>query len=193
MRLYRALAAVETGGPDMTDVERDYAAEMREVIDQHTALSEPYVSRTVAREIVEKLSINDPDLLQGWLDAHAEQLIWAAINQRDRSHRAYARVANSRSVFAAAAAQAEGGDTAALGHWLSCRYVIADGTRSALANLTRADLLFVAERYDERSKANAFEAVFMRALAKKVRNGRVSDHFTDEQIATLRDSLPQPK
>lgn len=177
----------------MTELERDYAAEMRQVIDEQTAASEPYVSRTVAREIVEKLTVNDPDLLHGWLEAQAEQLIWAAINQRDRSHRAYARVANSRSVFASAAADAEGGDTTALGHWLSCRYVIADGSRSALADLTKADLLFVADSYDARARHNAFEAVFMRALAKKVRNGCVADHFTDEQIAKLRESLPLPE
>lgn len=182
---------------------RDYAAEMRAVIDAETSHG-PYVSRIIAREIVEKLEANDPELLTGWLTAQAEQLIWSAINERDRSRRSYARASESRSAFAEAAAEDEAVRVAALesgttpdaaeraarlGRWLGCRFVVEDGSRRALATLTRADLLFVAERYDDRSRRNSFEAAFMRALSKKVRNGTVADHLTEEQIAALRQSL----
>jgi len=167
---------------------RDYAAEMRAVIDSETSHG-PYISRVIAREIVEKLEANDSDLLHGWLMAHAEQLIWGAINQRDRSVRGSARTTASRSAFAAAAEEHDEGDSSALGHWLGCRYVVEDGSRRELATLTKTDLLYVADTYDNRAKANAFEAAFMRALSKKVGRGTVADHFDDEKIAALRRSL----
>src|SRR5882672_8876123 len=118
---------------------RDYAAEMRALIDAETSHG-PYVSRIIAREIVEKLEANDPDLLTGWLMEHAEQLIWGAINTRDRSARSSARTSGPRSAFADAAAEHEAGSTEALGHWLGCRYVVEDGSRRVLAELTKADL-----------------------------------------------------
>lgn len=167
---------------------RDYAADMRAVIDAETSHG-PYVSRVIAREIVEKLTVNDPELLDGWLHAQAEQLIWSAINTVDRSVRASARSSASRSAFADAAAEHDDGDSTALGRFLVARYVVEDGTRRELATLTKADLLFVADTYDARAKANAFEAAFMRALAKKVRNGTVADHFDEVKIAELRASL----
>lgn len=165
---------------------REYAAEMRAVIEAETSHG-PFVSRVVAREIVEKLTVNDPDLLSGWLNSQAEQLIWGAINTYDRSKRASART--SRSAFAKAAEDFEEGDDEALGHWLSTRYVVEDGSRRVLATLTKNDLLFVAQTYDDRAQANAFEAQFMRALAKKVRNGTVADHFDEATIAKMRASL----
>ena len=166
---------------------RDYTADMRVVIDAETSHGQ-YVSRVVAREIVEKLTVNDPDLLTGWLHGHAEELIWGQINTIDRSVRASARY-KSRSAFASAAAEHAEGDSTALGHFLTARYVIEDGTRCALADLTAADLNFVAESYESRAKQNAFEAAFMRALAKKVRKGTVADHFTEAKIAELRRSI----
>lgn len=78
--------------------ERDFAAEMRAVIDTATE-GTPYVARVVAGEIVEKLRANDPDLLAGWLDAHAESLLWQAINDRDRSARAHAKASRHVAEF----------------------------------------------------------------------------------------------
>jgi hypothetical protein len=167
---------------------RDFAAEMRAVIDAETSHG-PYVSRVIAREIVEKLEANDAELLDGWLREHAEQLVWQAINDRDRSMRSSARATSSRSAFAAAANAAEGGDGQALGRFLSCPYVTEDGSRLRLAELTHADLLFVAKGYDAQSKQAAMEAAFFAALARKVRKGTVADHFTEERIAELRRSL----
>ncbi len=167
---------------------RDYAAEMRALIDAETGHG-PYVSRVIAREIVEKLEANDPDLLTGWLNAQAEQLVWSAINLRDRSQRASARTTASRSAFASAAKDHETGDSTALGRFLGCRYVVEDGTRRVLAELTKADLLFVAEGYESSARESAMEAAFFRAIAKKVRTGCVADHFDEAKLAELRRSL----
>ncbi len=167
---------------------RDFAAEMRALIDTETSHG-PYVSRLIAREIVEKLEANDPDLLTGWLMVHAERLIWAAINERDRSSRSRARTSGPRSAFAAASDEHDAGDSTALGHWLDSRFVVEDGSRRVLADLKKADLLFVAETYQNRAAQNSFEAAFFTALAKKVRTGTVADHFTEAKLAELRASL----
>jgi hypothetical protein len=168
--------------------QRDFAAEMRAVIDAETSHG-PYVSRQAAADIVEKLKANDLELLNGWLHAQAEMLIWQAINDRDRSVRSASRSALSRSAFARASEANDAGDSGPLTHFLDAPYVVENGSRVRLADLTKADLLYVADRYDDRAKANAFEAAFMRAVAKKVRTGTVRDHFTEEALLKLRRSL----
>lgn len=168
--------------------DRDFAVEMRAIIDAETSAS-GYMSRLVANDIVAKLEANDPELLDGWLRAHAETLIWAAINTRDRSLRTHARQTANAGRFAAAAEAAEDGDMEPLQGFLSVPYVVQDGSRKRLADLTKDDLLFVAARYDVRAKENALNAAFARALAKKVGKGVVSDHFDDNTLATMWTSL----
>lgn len=173
---------------------RDYAADMRAVIDAETG-GGPYVSRVIAAHIVEKLRATDSDLLSGWLDAHAEQLIWQAINDRDRSTRSHARATARRSVFAAAAKAHESGeahesgDDVPLTHFLNVPYVVANGSRKRLADLDAADLTFVADAYDERARDNAMNAAFLRALSKKVGGGRVADQFSEDRLAELWRSI----
>ena len=168
--------------------ERDWAAEMRAFIDAETSHG-PYVSRRIARDIVDKLTATDAELLSGWLYAQAEQLIWAAINERDRSGRAAARANAARSAFARASDEHDAGDSTALGQFLQARYVVQDGSRRELGTLTQADLRFVAKTYADRARSNAFEAAFFRALARRVNSGTVADHFTEEQIMLIRDSI----
>jgi hypothetical protein len=167
----------------------NWNAKMRAVIDAATA-DGPYVSRHVARDIVVRLTAEDPELLDGWLHDQAEQLIWAAINERDRAARAAARISASRAgTFAEAADEYQAGDPTKLNKFLKARYVVWDGTRRELATLAHDDLLFVANQYATRSKSNAFEAAFFHALARRVRTGTVKDYFTEEQITALRNSL----
>lgn len=167
--------------------ERDFAAEMRSIVDAETAHG-AYVSRAAARDVVEKLSINDPELLDGWLHSQAERLIWQMINDRDRSMRGAART-QGRSVFAEMIEASKDGDTSGIGRYMQAPYVIADGSRKPLAELMKNDLIFVADQYDMRAKSNAFEAAFIRALAKKVGARSVGDVFTEAKIAELRESL----
>jgi hypothetical protein len=170
----------------MTDLPRDYANEMRAVIDAETAVG-PYVSRLAAADIVAKLRHNDPDLLAGWLDGHAEQMVWQAINDRDRSRRTRARATASRSAFAdAARLYEERGDSAGLYALLDTAYVVEDGSRRRLAELTSADLAYVADRYDAQARSNAMSAAFLRTLARRIGpGGRVGEHFSEQQIAAL--------
>lgn len=162
---------------------RDYVADLRAVIDAefHDGDAAP----VVAQRIVDKLRATDPDLLTGWLNANAVAFVRDAIAHSERSTRAHNRAVARRGVFSEGAAA---GDVTA---FLSTRYVVdGKGHRMALASMKSEHLRYVAAEYDADAKAARFEAAFMRALAKRVGTGTVSDHFTEQQITDLRRSLP---
>lgn len=167
---------------------RDFATEMRAVIDEATA-GGPYSPPRAASEIVEKLRVNDPELLDGWLHEQAEHFVWQAINDRDRSRRSVTSRRAKATAFGAAAEAHQGGDVTALRPFLDAPYTVGDGTRRPLADLTQDDLMFVATDYEQRASRNALKAAFMRALAKKVTTGVVADHYTEAQIAAMFESL----
>jgi len=168
--------------------DRNYVQQMRDLIDQE-AVGE-YVSGVVAAEIVGKLKANDPDLLIGWLGAQAIALVHQAINERDRSRRTHARTAAPRSVFSAAAERHERGDVQPLYRLLDTHYAVnQENLRKPLANMNGGDLEFVSARYQERATDAAMEAAFFAALARKVGTGTVAEHFTEEQLRTMRASL----
>jgi hypothetical protein len=168
--------------------ERDFVSEMRTLIDKEAAGE--YVSGIVAAEIVGKLRANDPELLLGWLEAQAVTLIHQVINHRDRSRRTHARTAGPRSVFAAAATEHDGGNSATLCDLLATHYVV-DGAnlRKPLGSMNAADLQFVSARYDQRAADARMEGAFFAALARKVGDGTVSDHFDEAQLRAMRNSL----
>jgi hypothetical protein len=172
----------------VTAAERDVAAEMRAVVDAHTS-GGPYVPRVAAEEVVEKLRANDPDLLAAWLDAQASHFVWQLINDRDRSLRGRGAYVSRSSVFREAAADHAAGDSTALRSFLAAPYTVSDGSRRPLADLHRDDLIWVAERYEDRSRENGLKAAFMRAVAKKVKTGTVGQHFDDAQLTAMWNSL----
>lgn len=162
------------------DSTRDYLAEMRDVLDSE-AQGDP--APVVAERVVVKLRATDPDLLSGWLDLQAVSFVRDAVGYIDRSGRARARATSQRSVFAE---DAERGDVSG---WLTTRYVLEDGRRPTLGDMTAENLRFVARTYDDDARAARMEAAFMRALAKRVGSGVVADHFTEDQVEALRRSL----
>lgn len=171
-------------------MDRKYAEEMRLVIDEATAQG-PYVSRSVARDIVSELQENDPQLLNGWLMEQAEALVWAAINFRDRSRRSTARASSTRTAFAQAAAEAEGtASPEPLERWMETRFVVNEGRlRKQLMDLDHEELTYVANSYVQRAQSSTFEAAFFRALARKVSSGTVKNHFTEAQLVKLRETI----
>lgn len=168
--------------------DRDYATDMRQVIDDATSEG-PYVPAAVAGEIVEKLRANDPDLLDGWLYQQAEHFVWQAINDRDRSRRSMRMRRAGAKAFSDAVEAHEAGDSGPIRRYLDAPYTVADGSRRPLATLTKDDLLFVADSYQRRADDNAMRAAFMTALSKKVKKGVVGDYFTEQQIADMFSSL----
>lgn len=167
---------------------RDYCADMRAVIDTATD-GEPYIPGIVATEIVDKLRANDPDLLDGWLHAQAEQFVREAIGQRDRSARARVRHQKPGRTFAEAVDKHDAGDSTELRKYLDMPFTVADGTHRPLATLNRDDLLFVQSTYQSRADENLFYVAFTGALAKKVKSGTVGDHYSEAQMARMFDSF----
>lgn len=167
---------------------RDYVAEMRAVIDAETAGGN-YASPVVAEHIVRKLSATDPDLLDGWLHAQAVQFVRHAINLRDCSTRSHVRTASRRSAFGEAAKLHEAGEQDAMTDWLNVPQVLEDGTRKPLAELTAAELAFVADDYQRRADENGMHAAFLRALAKKVGKRTVGAVFTEQKLTALWQSI----
>ncbi len=167
--------------------DRDFVGEMRAVIDAEATGT--YVPGVVATAIVEKLRATDPELLHGWLDAQAPQIIRHAINLRDSSQRTAARHSRPRSVFAADAEAAEAGEPERLAGWLGTRFTVEDGSRKPLAEMAKDELLFAGDTYEARARENKLTAAFLRAVARKVKSGVVADHFSDEQLTTMWNSL----
>ena len=168
---------------------RDYAAEMRTLIDQETARGVWPVPRRRAGDRGEAHSqrprhcttagcISTPSILSGVRSTAATGRYAVPLARPRRALRSRRRL---RPTSLATALPAR--------TFPVLPYVVADDSRSPLAKLDRQDLLFVAETYDARSKQNALRAAFFRALAKKVGRGCVEDHFDEVQIAELRGSL----
>lgn len=178
-----------SAAPELHPVtDRDYVAEMRAVVDAETAEG-PYVSREVASRVVAKLRVTDSALLYGWLDAQAEGFLWQAINDRDRSTRARAVASAGRSAFGAASEKFQSGDKAALSQFLAMPFVVEDGSRKRLADMTAGDLHFTADAYERRAAKNAMYGAFLRSVAKKVKGGCVADHFAEQQLSDMWQSL----
>lgn len=166
--------------------DRDYAGEMRVLIDDRTDVPDGYVAIDVAREIVAELRETDPDLLAGWLDAQAEQFIRAAISSRDRSIRSHRRAMKAASVFGEAVSEAmTTGNTTALHGYLHLPFTLAGDVRKPLGALTHDDLVFVRDDYSRRARENTFYASVMGKLAEKVTAGTVADHFTEVQLQNV--------
>jgi len=169
--------------------ERNYAAEMRAVIDAETA-GGSYETPVAAQNIVRRLRVTDPDLLSGWLDSQAEHFVWQAINDRDRSTRSRARQQARRTAFADAAETFQsGGGKEVMTSFLSMPFVIEDGSRKRLADMDAADLLYAAGQYEIAEHEAAMNKAFLKAIAKKVGEDKVSDHFTEQQLGRMWTSL----
>lgn len=168
---------------------RDYVAEMNAVLDFRDPLGEPYVPAVLAAEIVDGLRTSDPELLDGWLHAGATQFLRMQINARDHSNRSVIAHRRAATAFAAAAEAHGRGDGELLGTFLRMRFTTEDGARKQLADLTKVDLLFVADTYQDRADRNLLRAEFMRALAAKVGGGTVADRFSEHQISEMLSSV----
>jgi hypothetical protein len=165
---------------------RDYMAEVRALID--AACTGTWSAPGVANSIVENLRTNDPELLAGFLDLCAVDVVRNLVNERDRSTRSHNRKTASRSVFREATQKHEAGDTEPLEqltHFLQELYVSEDGTKIALKNMRAQELNFAADDFALRAKQNAMQEAFLRALAKKCGDRSVGEVYTEDQVAAM--------
>jgi hypothetical protein len=164
----------------MTD--RDYAGELRNLIEKETKDGD--IAAVVAARIVQHLRDTDPDLLDGWLQGHAVQLVTDVIGTIDRAGRAHVRAVAGRDDFAESVAA---GDVQG---FLHTRWVVDEAdTRMRLTVMRAPQLRFVARGYRVVSRSAKLEAAFFAALAKKVGAGTVGEHFSEQQIQDLRLSI----
>lgn len=170
--------------------ESEIVKSMNDAIDKGRTELGVYTSRELAEHVVEALSEHDPRLMRDWLDLQSVSLLHSWINAQDRGERTHQRTVSSRSVFAKAAAELEGGDSAPITSWLSVRYVVESGDRMCLADMTKGDLVYVAGRYRDRAENSLMQAAFIEALAKKIKGDKtVADVYTEEDIARMWYSL----
>lgn len=168
---------------------RDYAAEMRALMDEERAVP-GYASPIGAANIVAKLRANDPELLAAWLDAGAEQIVRHALNQIDCGQRTHARTAAVRSAFRRAAEDyEETGDEKSVASFLELRFPIEDGSRRSLGEMRRAERRFVANDYDRRAADSAMMAAFLRAVDKRAGTKRTDEVFDNATLERLWASL----
>jgi len=175
-------------------MERDYLAEMQTVIDAETA-KPGYVAPLLARDIVEKLRANDPELLAGWLDLQAVDILREVINRQDRSARARTAFGATRAAFRqvaedAAAADTPDGARRVVADWLERRETLADGRHIPLGDMRGPDCRARAGYYADQERAYRMRRIFFETLAAKIGDDRVRDHFTSAQLETLVSGLP---
>lgn len=170
---------------------RDYTGEMRAYVKALVKGQRGEHSHTrLANEIVDYLRDHDPELLRGWLEAQAADLIRQYVGHVARSERGHQRAVSGRKRFGDAVERHASGDPTALTDWLSQQYLINESnSRLPLGKMNREQLEFAAGDYQRRADTNAFEAKFLLALARKVGSDTVEEHFNEETICKMRNSL----
>lgn len=165
---------------------RDYACEMRELVDTYRDRPE-YNAASAAVEIYDWLIANDRELLIGFLEGGAVLSIRSVMTAADAATRAYARANGPASVFAEAANEAEKGNPGPLRQgFLDARYVVDEKySRKELRNMTSDDVLYVAQKYQDRARGAMREAQFLREIAKQIGNRTVGAVFNNVQLAEL--------
>lgn len=170
--------------------DRDYIAEMSQVVEASIPAGD-YVASVVAADLVERLRMEDPDLLAGWLDLKAAVILADVVARRSNSRRQAARIGAPRKAFAEAARSFTDGDIEAL-HPFAAEYVVDDeNTRRAVANMTADDCRFVASKYEESARISKLEAAFHRAVGKKIGARLVGEIFTEAQYLEMYRSVTQ--
>jgi hypothetical protein len=131
-----------------------------------------------AIDLASALRAEYPAEVQEWLNHRLEEILHLLIRQAMK---------NGRSRMGRAIARAEGGDTGPLKGLLQSYYRVNEALeQKPLRKLTRDDLQFVAEGYEDLSRANANRAAFFRALQKQVPKGKtVGDVFDEDRLQTI--------
>jgi hypothetical protein len=171
----------------MTD--RDYLADMTAAIEAAVPEGE-YVAALVAADLVEKLRVEDPELLAGWLDLRAAVVLADVIARRSNSKRQAARAAAPRTAFQEAARTFEVERDPLVMSPFATHYVVdGENLRRRVADMTGADHEFVASGYADTKTTAALLEKFHRAVAKKVGDRRTSDVMSEEQYARMYRSI----
>lgn len=175
----------------------DILDEMARVIQEELdANREGYTPAVLAQHIVNKLRLENPELLRRWLSYHAVAFVRDALNDRARTLKRRNRENSStRSVFREAMKDFEKNPTAAsrekLTQFLDEMYTTEDGTKKPLRRLRRMDLKFAAGQYRLQAREITMRRMFLEALAEKLgeNDQEVGEVYTEEQLERMWRSL----
>lgn len=168
--------------------DRNYLSDMDAAIEEAMPDGD-YVAPSVAVDLVAHLRSMDPDLLAGWLNLRAEVVLADVIARRSNSKRQTARILAPRRAFAEAARSFQSDGEAVVLRPFAFEYVVdAANTRRTVAQMTAADCLFVAGRYEDSARTARMEAAFQKAVAKKLGERTVAEVFTEEQYLSMYQS-----
>lgn len=172
-------------------LKKNLAKDVREVIDEELAKAgDSYVAGIVAEQVVTRLHMENPELLAKFLDQHAVAIVTTIVGQISRAQKSHARATAGRSAYRNALERYEKGDERALGAWLDTMYVVTvKDQRKRLGDMYKEDLDYAINDYTERSRSNALQAAFLRAVADAIGARKVSEVFTDEELARMWNSL----
>lgn len=170
--------------------DRDFIADMAQAVEAAIPAGD-YVASVVAADLVERLRVEDPELLAGWLDLKAAVILADVVARRSNSRRQAARIGAPRKAFAEAARSFGDGDVTALRPFAAEYVVDEDNTRRTVANMTADDCRFVATKYEDAARISKLEAAFHRAVAKKIGGSLVGEVFTEAQYLEMYRSVTQ--
>jgi hypothetical protein len=174
---------------------RDYAVEMLDKVTSTFATPSdgPMSAMIVAKRVVAELEAKDPDLLRGWLKLNAEDILRRYVGLVQGSERSHNRAISGRRAFAEARDAHETGDSEPLrAHttWLQTMFTVDDKySRLALGDCTATELRYVSGRYEQTARSASFEAVFFGQLAEKVGDKKVSQVYSEKEIAAFRSTI----
>lgn len=170
---------------------RDLARDIRAIVDEELdRAGDVYVAGIIAGKVVARLREEDPELLNKFLDQHAVSIVTRMVGDISRAQKTYARANSGKQQFAKALERQEAGEPRALAAWLDTTYVVTtDEQRKRLRDMDKDDIEFAVKDYTERARANALQASFLMALAKKIGARTVGEVFTDEELMRMWGSL----
>jgi len=150
-----------------------------------------WIAATVANRMVERLRAEDPDLLKGWLDLQAENLIRAELTRVVNSRRTRSRSRSAAVAFNNAAREAERtGDYSALTGMFTAMHVVSnDNLRRQAKDMTGRDHLYVARRYHGSANEFLTLSAFHEAVARQVGDARTEEKYTSEEYERLYRSI----
>lgn len=174
------------------DIPSQYINEMNVLIlNSLDDADDGWVASTLATKLAADLRQNDPDLLRGWLDLQAENLIRDALVRNSNAQRTRARKRSNAVAFTERARVAERtGNYAELTGMFSAVHTISNGNiRRAARDMTGQDHRYVATRYRNTANEYLMLSAFHNAVARRVGESRTSDVFSEEEYEQMYRSI----
>lgn len=167
---------------------------MDAVLTRFTSQQDTYVLRDVAAKVMAWCQENDPELLNGWLELQAQDMLWHTLTRREQNDRLRTQRATKHAVFANALRSAANGDYEPAKEQLSildARYACNPGReRKKYRSMTKEEVLHVAGNYGRVESHSRLRRIFHETVARSLEEGEVvGDRFTAEGLYLIQREL----